>query len=64
MPGTLPGNWYQVLGVPYLGATAEEIKLAYKELTVKLHIDKKRAPQGEDRKGKGRTARHRGPKTA
>ena len=35
MPDTLPGNWYQVLGVRYLGATTEEIKQAYKQL--KLH---------------------------
>ena len=40
MPDTLPGNWYQVLGVRYLGATTQEIKRAYKQLSVKLHPDK------------------------
>ena len=34
------GNWYQVLGVRYLGATTEEIKRACKQLSVKLHPDK------------------------
>ena len=46
MPDTLPGNWYQVLGVRYPGATTEQIKRAYKQLSVKLH-PKNRAPQGE-----------------
>ena len=40
MPDTLPGNWYQVLGVRYPGATTKEIKRAYKQLSVKLHPDK------------------------
>ena len=29
MPDTLPGNWYQVLGVRSPGATTEDIKWAY-----------------------------------
>ena len=40
MPDTLPGNWYRVLGVRYPGATREEIKRAYKQLSVKVHLDK------------------------
>ena len=40
MLDTLPGNWYQVLGVQYAGATTEEIKQAYKQLNVKVHPDK------------------------
>ena len=40
MPNTLPGKWYQVLGVRYPGATTEEMKRAYKQLSVKLHPDK------------------------
>ena len=40
IPDTLPGNWYQVLGVRYPRATTEEIKRAYKQLTVKVHPDK------------------------
>ena len=77
MPDTLLGNWYQVLGVRYPGATTEEIKRAYEHLSVKLHPDKnahhKEKAEGlfkqigtiqTNREGKGRTARHRGPKTA
>ena len=40
IPDTLPGNWYQVLGVRYPGATTVEIKWAYKQLSVKVHPDK------------------------
>ena len=40
MPDTVPGNWYQVLGVRYPRATTEEIKRAYKQLSVKLHPNK------------------------
>ena len=40
MPDTLPGNWYRVLGVRYPGATMEEIKRAYKQLSVKVHLGK------------------------
>ena len=39
MPDTLPGNRYQVLGVRYPGARTEEIKRAYKQLSVKPHLD-------------------------
>ena len=40
MLDTLPWNRYYVLGVRYPWATAEEIKRAYKRLSVKLHPDK------------------------
>ena len=49
MPDTLPGNWYQVLGVWYPWATTEEIKRAYSAAQCQATPRQKRAPQGEGR---------------
>ena len=47
MPDTVPGNWYYVMRVRYPGAATEEIKRAYKQLSVKVAPRQKHTPQGE-----------------